>query len=110
MSPGVNIDGVCVVAPTPFHFDRRIDYDSIDRMTDSFFAFDVYGIAVLGQMGEVPKRDHQEALDVARKVIQWSTVPVIIGVSAPRFAAMKWLAGNAMEFGAAAVMVARLRR
>jgi 4-hydroxy-tetrahydrodipicolinate synthase len=75
-------------------------------MTDSFLAFGVNGIAVLGQMGEVPTLDHQEALDVARRVIQRSTVPVIVGVSAPGFAAMKWLAGNVMESGAAAVMVA----
>jgi len=106
MNPRVNINGVCVVAPTAFHLDGRIDYDSIDRMTDSFLAFGVNGIAVLGQMGEAPKLDHQEGLDVARRVIDRSRMPVIVGVSAPGFAAMKWLAGNVMDSGAAAVMIA----
>jgi 4-hydroxy-tetrahydrodipicolinate synthase len=106
MNLGVDIAGVYVVAPTPFHFDGTIDYDSIDHMINSFITFGVNGIAVLGQMGEASKLDHQEALDVTRRVIQRSTVPVIVGVSAPGFAAMQWLAGHVMESGAAAVMVA----
>jgi 4-hydroxy-tetrahydrodipicolinate synthase len=106
MGPSAAAGGVCVIAPTPFHDDGSIDYDSVERMTDSFLQFGVTGIAVLGHMGEAPKLDHEEALDIALSVIQRSRVPVIVGVSAPGFAAMRLLSRNVMDAGAAAVMVA----
>jgi len=106
MGSTVDAGGVYVVAPTPFHHDGGIDYCSVERMTDAFLQFGVTGIAVLGQMGESPKLDHQEAFDVALKVIRRSTKPVIVGVSAPGFAAMRLLSRHVMDAGAAAVMVA----
>ena len=98
--------GVYVIAPTPFLDDGRVDNASVDRMTDFFLAAGVTGITVLGQMGEAPKLDHAEALDVAQRVIRRATVPVIVGVSAPGFAAMRALARASMEAGAAGVMIA----
>ena len=98
--------GVYVIAPTPFLDDGRIDNDSVDRMTDFYLAAGVTGITVLGQMGEAPKLEQREALDVAERVIRRSTVPVIVGVSAPGFAAMRSLARASMEAGAAGVMIA----
>ena len=84
--------GVYVIAPTPFLDDGRIDNDSVDRMTDFYLAAGVTGITVLGEMGEAPKLEQREALDVAERVIRRSTVPVIVGVSAPGFAATRPLA------------------
>ena len=101
-----NARGVCVIAPTPFLDDGRIDNASVDRMTDFFLAAGVSGITVLGQMGEAPKLDHAEALEVAQRVIRRATVPVIVGVSAPGFAGMRSLARASMEAGAAGVMIA----
>src|SRR5512145_2959401 len=101
-----NARGVCVIAPTPFLDDGRIDNESVDRMTDFFLASGVAGITVLGQMGEAPKLEQGEALDVAQRVIRRSTVPVVVGVSAPGFAAMRSLARASMEAGAAGVMIA----
>ena len=98
--------GVCVIAPTPFLDDGRIDNASVDRMTDFFLASGVSGITVLGQMGEAPKLEPREAMDVAQRVIRRSTVPVIVGVSAPGFASMRSLARASMEAGAAGVMIA----
>lgn len=98
--------GVYVIAPTPFHDDGRIDEPSIDRMTDFFRAAGATGITVLGQMGEAPKLDAAEALSVARRVIRRAGMPVIVGVTAPGFAAMRALAREAMDAGAAGVMVA----
>jgi 4-hydroxy-tetrahydrodipicolinate synthase len=98
--------GVYVIAPTPFHDDGRIDEASVDRMTDFFVAAGATGITVLGQMGEAPKLDQAEALDVAQRVIRRAGVPVIVGVSAPGFAAMRALARASMEAGAAGVMIA----
>src|ERR1700722_12615670 len=106
MGPSLAASGVCVIAPTAFHDDGSIDYESLERMTDAFLQFGVTGIAVLGQMGEAPKLDHEEALHVAIKVVKRSTTPVIVGVSAAGFAAMRLLARNVMDAGAAAVMVA----
>jgi 4-hydroxy-tetrahydrodipicolinate synthase len=101
-----DVKGVCVIASTPFHPDGRIDETSLDRMVDSFLEFGVAGITVLGQMGEAQKLDHEEALKVASRVIQRATVPVIVGVSAPGFAAMRSLALSVMDAGAAGVMIA----
>jgi 4-hydroxy-tetrahydrodipicolinate synthase len=101
-----NARGVCVIAPTPFLDDGRIDNASVDRMTDFFLGAGVAGITVLGQMGEAPKLDHAEAIDVAQRVIRRATVPVIVGVSAAGFAAMRSLARASMEAGAAGVMIA----
>ena len=98
--------GVHVIAPTPFNFNGTIDELSVDHMVDSFIEFGVSGITVLGQMGEAPKLDQAEALYVASRVIQRSTVPVVVGVSAPGFASMKRLAAAVMDFGAAGVMIA----
>src|ERR1700739_2448097 len=75
--------GVYVIAPTPFNSDGTIDEVSIDRMVDAFLAFGVSGITVLGQMGEAPKLDQDEAMRVASQVIQRANVLVIVGVSAP---------------------------
>jgi 4-hydroxy-tetrahydrodipicolinate synthase len=98
--------GVYVIAPTPFHDDGRIDHASIDRMTDFFRAAGAAGITVLGQMGEAPKLDAAEALDVTRRVIRRAGMPVVVGVTAPGFAAMRALAREAMDAGAAGVMIA----
>jgi 4-hydroxy-tetrahydrodipicolinate synthase len=45
-------------------------------------------------MGEAQKLDADEALAVARQVIGRAGVPIIVGVSAPGFAAMRALARN----------------
>jgi 4-hydroxy-tetrahydrodipicolinate synthase len=98
--------GVYVIAPTPFHDDGRIDHASIDRMTDFYRAAGATGITVLGQMGEAPKLDAAEAMDVTRRVIRRAGMPVVVGVTAPGFAAMRALAREAMDAGAAGVMIA----
>lgn len=98
--------GVYVIAPTPFHEDGRIDERSCDRMVDFFLKSGVTGITVLGQMGEAPKLDQQEAVSVASRIIRRSSVPVVVGVSAPGFAAMRSLSRTVMDAGAAGVMIA----
>ncbi|HEX8666300.1 MAG TPA: dihydrodipicolinate synthase family protein [Beijerinckiaceae bacterium] len=98
--------GVYVIAPTPFHDDGRIDERSTDRMTDFFRESGCTGITVLGQMGEAPKLDHGEAVGVASRVIRRAGLPVIVGVSAPGFAAMRAIVREVMDAGAAGVMIA----
>lgn len=99
--------GVFPIAPTPFLPDGRIDEASLDRMTDFYLEVGATGITVLGIMGEAPKLEHQEALDVASRMIRRAKgIPVVVGVSAPGFAAMRALARATMEAGAAGVMIA----
>jgi 4-hydroxy-tetrahydrodipicolinate synthase len=98
--------GVYVIAPTPFHPDGRIDDASVDRMTDFFVAAGVDGLTVLGQLGEAPKMTHQESLAIVRRVVARTQLPVVVGVSAPGFAAMRELAQDSMAAGAAGVMIA----
>lgn len=98
--------GVYVIAPTPFHPDGRIDDSSIDRMTDFFVKAGVDGMTVLGQLGEAPKMEHNESVGIVKRVIQRARMPIIVGVSAPGFAAMRALTQDVMALGAAGVMIA----
>ena len=98
--------GVYAIAATPFLPDGALDAQSIDRMCDFYVEAGVNGLTILGIMGEAPKLDAGEALAVARQVIGRVDVPVIVGVSAPGFAAMQALARGAMAAGAAGVMIA----
>ena len=98
--------GVYVIAPTPFHPDGKIDESSIDRMTDFFLQAGVTGMTVLGQLGEAPKMAHDESVGIVKRVLQRANVPVIVGVSAPGFAAMRALTQDVMTLGAAGVMIA----
>ncbi len=99
--------GVFAIAPTPFHADGRVDEASIDSMCDFYRQVGCDGITVLGIMGEAPKLDAQEAIDIATRVIKRSEgMQIIVGVSSPGFAAMRSLALASMEAGAAGVMIA----
>ena len=99
--------GVFAIAPTAFHDDGRIDQVSMDRMTDFYFEAGCTGITVLGIMGEAPKLDAEEAMDVAVRMIKRAGAnPIIVGVSAPGFAAMRTLTRWVMDAGAAGVMIA----
>ena len=99
--------GVFVIAPTPFHADGRIDDSSIDRMTDFFLKAGVTGMTVLGQLGEAPKMAHDESVSIVKRVVALSgKLPIVVGVSAPGFAAMRALTQDVMALGAAGVMIA----
>jgi 4-hydroxy-tetrahydrodipicolinate synthase len=99
--------GVYAIAVTPFHDDGRLDDVSAERMVEFYRACGVTGLTILGVMGEAAKLDTEEAIGFARRVIAASApMPVIVGVSAPGFAAMRSLARGAMDAGAAGVMIA----
>ena len=99
--------GVYVIAPTPFHENGRIDEASTDRMTDFFLEAGCEGMTILGVMGEAPKLDQAESLEISRRIIKRAgDAKIIVGVSAPGFAAMRALARGSMEAGAAGVMIA----
>ena len=100
-------EGVYAIAPTPFHADGRVDEASLDRMTEFYVEAGCTGITVLGIMGEAPKLKAQEGLSIATRMIRRAkSLPVVVGVSSPGFAAMRALARHAMTEGAAGVMIA----
>ncbi|MBN9589429.1 MAG: dihydrodipicolinate synthase family protein [Alphaproteobacteria bacterium 64-11] len=100
-------NGVYSIAPTPFHEDGGIDWNSVDRMTDFYFEAGCNGFTILGVLGEASKMDAEEALALAARVIRRAAgKPIIVGVSAAGFAAMRALSRKVMDMGAAAVMVA----
>jgi 4-hydroxy-tetrahydrodipicolinate synthase len=97
--------GVYAIAVTPFTGDGAIDDSSVDRMVDFYEGVGVDGLTILGILGEAPKIDQAEALAFATRVIRRTALPIVVGVSAPGFAAMGALARAVMDLGAAGVMI-----
>ncbi|NDW44164.1 dihydrodipicolinate synthase family protein [Ruegeria sp. PrR005] len=98
--------GVFTIAVTPFLPDGALDFDSIDRMVDAYIERGANGLTVLGMMGEAGKLTAEESVAVVRRATARSSVPVVVGVSAPGLAAISALSKEAMDAGAAGVMVA----
>jgi 4-hydroxy-tetrahydrodipicolinate synthase len=98
--------GVFPIAPTPFLSDGRIDFSSLDRLIDHYTAIGADGCTILGILGEAPKLEAAEAIEIVRRCVARAGFPFIVGVSAPGFAAMRALAREAMAAGASAVMIA----
>ncbi len=99
--------GTFAIAATPFLPDGSVDFPSIDRLTSFYEEVGCTGVTVLGIMGEAPKLDGAEALEVATRFIRASgSMQVVVGVSAPGFASMRGLARSVMDAGAAGVMIA----
>ncbi len=106
MTFSIESKGVYAIATTPFFEDGSIDFNSIDSLTDFYQDSGCTGITILGIMGEAPKLEPDESHAIIKRVISRAKVPVIVGVSAPGFAAMKSLARTSMDMGAAGVMIA----
>jgi 4-hydroxy-tetrahydrodipicolinate synthase len=98
--------GVFPIAPTPFLPDGTIDWKSVDRLFAFYARIGSDGATVLGIMGEAPKLEPHESLEILKRAVRIIGKPIIVGVSAPGFAAMRSLAREAMEAGAASVMIA----
>ena len=98
--------GVYTIAVTPFLPNGAIDFDSIDRMVDFYIEQGATGLTILGMMGEAGKLSAEERLSVVNRVIARTSVPVVVGVSEPGYAAMETLSKSSMDAGAAGVMVA----
>jgi 4-hydroxy-tetrahydrodipicolinate synthase len=98
--------GVYAIAPTPFLPNGSLDAGSLGRMTEWFRQRGVDGLTILGIMGEAQKLEPQESVTVVREVIASAAgLPVVVGISAPGYAAMRSLAATSMQLGAAGVMM-----
>jgi 4-hydroxy-tetrahydrodipicolinate synthase len=100
--------GVYLITVTPFTDSGELDLASTDRMVDFCLARGVTGLTVLGIMGEAPKLTADESRVFVKQVLARvaGRVPVVVGASAPGFAAMRELTESVMALGAAGVMVA----
>ncbi|KPF70681.1 dihydrodipicolinate synthetase [Bosea sp. AAP35] len=99
--------GVFPIAPTAFNPDGTLDWASTEKLFSFYDEIGSDGTTVLGIMGEAPKLEPEESLRIVKTAVAGMPgKPVIVGVSAPGFAAMRSLARQSMELGAAAVMIA----
>ena len=100
--------GVYLITVTPFTDGGALDLASTDRMVDFCLDKGVTGLTVLGIMGEATKLTIEESRTFVRQVLARvnGRVPVVVGASAPGFAAMKELTDSVMDLGASGVMVA----
>ena len=98
--------GVFTIAATPFLPDGALDTESLDQMVDFYLERGATGLTILGMMGEAGKLTAEESATVISRICARATVPVVVGVSAPGFAAIEALSAVAMDKGAAGVMVA----
>ncbi|MBA4175519.1 MAG: dihydrodipicolinate synthase family protein [Leptothrix sp. (in: Bacteria)] len=100
--------GVFLITVTPFTDSGALDLASTDRLVDFCLAQGVSGLTVLGIMGEAPKLSAAESRQFVRQVLARvaGRVPVVVGASAPGFAAMGEFSADVMALGASGVMVA----
>ena len=100
--------GVYVVSVTPFLENGTLDLESTDRVVEFYLEKGATGLTVLGMMGEAPKLTAGESRQFVERALARvnGRVPVIAGVSAPGFAAMRELSESVMSNGAAGVLVA----
>jgi len=100
--------GVYLITVTPFTDGGALDLASTDRMVDFCLDAGVTGLTVLGIMGEATKLTMVESRTFVQRVLARvaGKVPVVVGASAPGFAAMKELTDAVMDLGASGVMVA----
>ena len=102
-----DIEGVFIVAQTPFDDRAEIDLQSVDTLVDFYCRHGANGFTVLGVSGEAGKLMPDEALAVAARYIERADGrPVIVGVSSPNLAQLKDLTAKVMDAGAAGVMIA----
>ncbi|MFC7738123.1 dihydrodipicolinate synthase family protein [Roseomonas sp. GCM10028921] len=102
-----DIKGSFIIAQTPFDDRGAVDLESIDSLTDFYLGHGADGFVVLGVSGEGGKLTPEEAQAVtARFIARAGGKPVIVGVSSPGTAQLALLTKQAMDAGAAGVMIA----
>ncbi|MDQ0474588.1 dihydrodipicolinate synthase family protein [Labrys wisconsinensis] len=102
--------GVYIISPTPFTEDGGLDLASTDTLVDFYFDKGVTGITILGVLGEATKLTPDESrtfLDHVMKRVD-GRKPVVVGASNPGTDNLVRFANEAMERGAAGLMIAPL--
>lgn len=102
--------GVFVISPTPFTDDGALDLDSVDRLADFYLDKNVDGFTILGILGEATKLTPEESRAFMTRYLDriGGSKPVIVGASNPGTDNLERFAREAMDAGAAGIMVAPL--
>ena len=104
----MSLTGVCTITLTPFTEGGDVDLESIDSLTGLYLDSGVYGLTILGIMGEAHKLSDEERSMVVGRYIEAARgrVPVVVGCSAMATKVTVERAREAETAGAAAIMVA----
>jgi 4-hydroxy-tetrahydrodipicolinate synthase len=100
--------GVYVIAVTPFTDSGLIDEASIDSVVEFYLEKGVSGMTILGMMGESHKLSMEESRAVMNRYLSRidGRIPVVVGVSNAGTDPLVSFSREAMDAGAAGVMVA----
>ena len=103
-----NAAGVYIISATPFTEAGDIDYDSANRLIEFYLEHNVTGMTILGMMGEAPKLSTEESQAFMQHMLKRvaGRIPVIVGVSNAGVRNIASLSHDAMDHGAAGVMIA----
>jgi 4-hydroxy-tetrahydrodipicolinate synthase len=104
----MSLTGVCTITLTPFTEGGDVDLESIDSLAGLYLDSGVYGLTILGIMGEAHKLSDEERSMVVGRYIEAARgrVPVVVGCSAVATKVTVERAREAETAGAAAIMVA----
>jgi 4-hydroxy-tetrahydrodipicolinate synthase len=100
--------GVFIISPTPFDETGAIDQRSTDTLVDFYLDKGVTGITILGVLGEAPKLSVVERRDFMTQVLRRvaGRVQIVVGASDPGTDNLVRFAKEAMDLGAAGLMIA----
>ncbi|RUX84276.1 dihydrodipicolinate synthase family protein, partial [Mesorhizobium sp. M7D.F.Ca.US.004.01.2.1] len=100
--------GVYIIAPTPFSDSGEIDFNSIDKLMDYYLQSGVDGLTILGVLGEATKLSPEESRAIMARVFKRidGKLPIVVGASNPGTDNLARFSREAMDMGAAGVMIA----
>lgn len=102
------ITGIFNILATPFTTDRQVDLPSLRRLVQFQLDLGVYGLTILGVLGEAAKLtvdERRQIMDTVIEVVN-GRVPVVVGTSHAQVETVIALSQAAKDAGAAGVMVA----
>ncbi|MDG4889743.1 dihydrodipicolinate synthase family protein [Mesorhizobium sp. WSM4887] len=103
--------GVYAISPTPFEDNGEIDGASTDSLLDYYVESGVDGLTILGVLGEATKLSPEESRGFMNRVLKriGDKRPIVVGVSNPGTDNLVRFSREAMDAGAAGVMIAPIQ-
>ena len=100
--------GVFIISPTPFDERGALDLGSIESLVDFYVEKGVTGLTILGVLGEATKLSADESRRFIKAVLGRldGKKPVVVGASNPGTDNLVRFANEAMDAGAAGLMIA----
>jgi 4-hydroxy-tetrahydrodipicolinate synthase len=100
--------GIFAIMATPFDKEGQVDIESIRMLVDFNIEKGVYGLTILGILGEAHKLNENERETIIKVVIDQvaGRIPVVVGTSAGGTDLTIYYSKRAVELGADGIMVA----